>query len=137
MIEFKAGRYVSRIYFLCSSSADFDVMGCLYRDPGEPFFLVFRFRYYTGDQSKGPWEDGDAKSWTKVEFKRKDGTLGEEDEAIAMCSKTFGGLAAQGELDLHTLVACTDDSEKIAALLRAQPWVHMKPGQKPAEEKSK
>lgn len=125
MIEIKPGRYVSRIYFLCADGAGFDVMGSLYRDTGEPFCLVFRFRYYDGDQSKGPFEDGDRKSWTQVTFKNTEtGQDQTEDEALSLCREIFGGLAKHAELELHTLVTATDDSDKIAGLLLAQPWVH-------------
>jgi hypothetical protein len=31
----------------------------------EEYELVYRFRYYNGDQTKSPFEDGDKKSWYK------------------------------------------------------------------------
>ena len=32
--------------------------------PDEKYRLTFRFRYYTGDQDKNPFDDGDRKSWS-------------------------------------------------------------------------
>lgn len=31
--------------------------------PEEKYELTYRFRHYTGDQSKSPFEDGDKKNW--------------------------------------------------------------------------
>jgi len=44
-----------------------DWMGCLREiEPGAQYELVYRFRYYDGDQSKGPFLDNDTKSWFRA-----------------------------------------------------------------------
>lgn len=34
-------------------------------EPDVKYELVYRFRYYDGDQSKNPFDDGDKKNWYK------------------------------------------------------------------------
>lgn len=121
-MEMRPGRYVSQIYFV-GGALPFDVLGFLYRDPGKPFELLFRFRYYDGDQSKGPFADGDAKSWTHVAFDRPDPKI-DEAEALQLCATIFRGLATIAEMDLTVLPVRTDDSDKVLAALRSQPWAH-------------
>ncbi len=36
--------------------------------PDEKYELTYRFRYYNGDQSKNPFEDGDKKNWYRGEL---------------------------------------------------------------------
>lgn len=124
-MEMRPGRYVSQIYF-AGGGVPFDVMGFLYRDPGKPFELLCRFRYYDGDQSKGPFGDGDSKRWTVVVFERK-GEPASEIEAMQFCSNIFNALVENAPgMELTVLPVRTDDSTKILRALRDQPWAHMK-----------
>lgn len=124
-MEMRPGRYVSQIYFVGGGGQQFDVMGFLYRDPEKHFELLFRFRYHDGDQSKGPFADGDAKSWTHVAFDRAEPKI-DEAEALQLCGLIFRGLATMAGMELNVLPVRTDDSRKVLAALKSQPWVHMK-----------
>lgn len=117
-IEIKEGRYFAKMWFL--EGGDKDWMAAVYRDPGKPFTLQYRFRYYN---SPDPWDEGDKKSWytaTAPPEMTEEDIVGKTDlMANTMACMGFGG-------KVHPLVLKSDDPKFITGEMAKQFWAHHK-----------
>ena len=117
-IEIKEGRYFAKMWFL--EGGDKDWMAAVYRDPGGPFILQYRFRYY---RSEDPWDEGDRKSWyvaTAPPEMTEEDIVGKTDMmANTMACMGFGG-------KVHPLVLQSDDPKFITGEMAKQFWSHQR-----------
>lgn len=120
-IELKDGRYFESIYFLGCDGWDFN--GALYKDPGEKWQLVYRFRYYRGVDG-GPDDARDKKNWYHVKCRSADAT------EIAVVHGIMHEMLADVPKEIIVVPFCqidvrTDDQEEVLRTLLSQPWCHV------------
>lgn len=123
IIEIKAGRYFSVMYFVPGDKVDW--MLALWRDPTVDdgrWHIVYRFRYYAGADA---WDRQDRKSVTEatanVEIP--------EEAALEQCAKLAAEVSRMfGDAEVHKLLLRTDDPETIMAALSHEDWAHAKYG---------
>lgn len=118
MIELKPGRYVSRVWF--SQGGDRDLLGMIFRDPGGPWELFYRFRYYV---TASPFDGRDTKSGYRA---TAPASWSEETAAEKFSHGLSMVAAVQGWSDLDCLVVQSEDPNAIIEKLKTKPWVHMK-----------
>jgi hypothetical protein len=119
MLEIIPGRYFSQIWFLHAEGAPLDILGAMWKGP-DGWEAKVRMRFYDGDQSKSPFEDGDTKRTYSLAAR------GTEEEALRNLSQCFRKMADDLELTLEAIPVRTDDPNKIMEIMSRQPWAYMR-----------
>ncbi len=132
-IEIKEGRYMAALFFLpvqLNNDLEGDLMGAIYRDPGETAFtMIYRMRWYR-DASCG-LNSNDEKRWYKGVLERLTIETAEAHEeravgGIAGALLVVAGMAPRGPISL--LRPRSDDPNVTIEMFRAHPeWAHMFP----------
>jgi hypothetical protein len=125
MLVVKEGRYFSRTWFFDGPGLNW--LGALYRDGGEPWVFMHRFRYY-GPEDEGDPQSRDARSWWTTTI---DGATPEA-EVVAKLDVLARGtrdLVAKkiGERQTSAVSSTrfgSDDVEEVSRTLMAQSWAH-------------
>ncbi len=121
VIEFKEGRYVSFIAFVYGEQ-NRDWLAYGYRDPGGPWKVSYRFRYYHPEPTYA-FDGKDKKS--EYEAVALDEV---NEETFAENSRAIGReLVAVGFNDSFDWIpVCSSDVKYITEILKKQPWCHWK-----------
>lgn len=115
-----AGRFVSRVCML-GARTDFDWLGILWRDPGSPWLITSRFRYYDAID-----HERDRKVWACYqlcfpdEYVRAAFVLAAEGIQASFQAKGGGG-------ELEVLMVDSDEPEVVLEALESCRWVQMRP----------
>lgn len=118
-MQIKEGRYISHVWFINSAERDKDWMCWVWRDPGEPWQVEYRFRYYKDDK---PHDSADEKSafGLQVPSETSEALVIKNMDAIAtMVKRQFNG-------QLWKVPIESDQPMVAFALLKKQPWFFMK-----------
>lgn len=122
IIDFKPGRFFSRIFVVLGEGKDF--MGCLYKDPGGPWRLTYRFRYYHAG-SRDPFDGQDEKSVVDIEVppeKTKQEMIKITREMLSHALEYGFG----GDGQIHELVLETSDTRQIMRQMEREKFFHFK-----------
>jgi hypothetical protein len=108
------------VWFLSTISDHQDWMAAVREiEPDKKYELTYRFRYYTGDQTKNPFDDGDRKSWYKGQVS---GTRAYVVASIRMVAKE---LERRADGDLFELMN-DGDLQKMMRKFADMPFVYAK-----------
>ncbi len=118
MIEFKEGKYVSRIFMFGADSVD--MMGCLSRDEGaDKFKVLFRYRHHVDAKV---WDSADKKTWKVVEG-IKDEARGLEVIDTLLASFRYASEMTGQEVSLVDILVIESDDPRVAMeKLSAASW---------------
>jgi hypothetical protein len=125
-IEVIPGRYFSAVWFVAGE--DRDLLIALFRDPGKPFELRYRFRYYEGESGE-PHDGKDRKSpWAcTCPGKSEDDVRALIEEVVAHTLVDFRARSGSFEPTVDVVELRGDDAEKNSYAIMARPWAHTKP----------
>jgi len=119
MIELRAGRYVSAIWFVQGVNEDF--LGALWRDEGDDFVFDYRIRSYK-DNLIG------RKSKDKIAAYRMEFLPGDNEQfAVDVASRVVSSLKFTDFVPYGShdkVLVNSDDPIVIVELLAARPWAH-------------
>jgi hypothetical protein len=118
MIEFKPGNYYVAFWFV--GGKDTDWLAAAWRD-GDRWIIRSRFRYHSPD-SRDPFDDHDAKSWSNVESP----AAAKTEEQIVAEVGLIAGLVGQRLGVVPEFVPVHGDCDKALFELALQPWAHIK-----------
>ncbi len=120
-ISFKPGRYFSTMWFIEGGPHNRDWLAAVFRDPGERWQLVYRFRYYNCPE---PWDNGkDDKNWYKASMPPEE----PEEKIVQSVDMMANLLVVTGfGVKVHRVEMRTDDDEVQAKKLMAQKWAHVR-----------
>jgi len=114
MIEFKAGRYFIGVWFACNRDGNKkDWMGTAYRDPGGPWTVRYRFRYYHSSESEASWVEAKHNSDATEEFAK-------EAMEMILSMMPMGGMP---EMDFCPMYS--DDPKENMRRLSQRPWARI------------
>lgn len=117
-IEVRDGTYFSSWWFVSGPGKDW--MAAVFRPPGEPWQVKYRFRYYKDDRAH---DSADESSWYEVR-----GPSGDESTEHKLCAITdrMAGMTAAyfGGSEVHKLLLKTDRAEQVMAALGRESWAH-------------
>jgi hypothetical protein len=114
-IEFKDGRYFSCVWFCSQPDGRADYFAALYRDPGGPWVLTYRFRYAAGEYEGNAEE---LRNWFQAESRN------DEAESIRGIDAMSGLVAARYDAPLHKVYLKTDVEEEMFERMRGESWFH-------------
>lgn len=119
MIETKDIRHFACVWFVPGDTYDFQ--GVLYQKHDASWELQYRFRYYTDETNRDPFESTDEKSAYLMTF--HEGTKVSEMEAKMdeVIASVFGPRRRKVEK-----VEVRGDARKFLEVMAKQPWAHMK-----------
>lgn len=124
-IEIVEGRYFAATWFLGPGRVGeecADIHGALWRDPGGPWTIQFRIRYYADARTGSSSED--RKVWHRGVCTDRDAS---EEDVIGTTSETFAQMAEiinAPRSSICTVLLQTDRADKVIALIAKQPWAH-------------
>jgi hypothetical protein len=116
-IMIKDGRYFSAMWFIAGAGSDW--LAALWRDPGGPWHVVWRFRYYVDDRAH---DSADERSWSEYELP---GTTPEAGLSEAIARTADDLLRAGDGAAVHEIVLRTDKPDVIAAALQREHFMHL------------
>lgn len=123
-IEIKQGRYFLGMWFLRGDGLDF--LASVFRDSGQAFRCIYRFRYYKDDKV---FDSKDKKSWYEFRFRRDV----EETEAESIIDGMVKTLVDDADFSegvtgppVEKIMLHTEDCEEIMKRLKQIPHFAMK-----------
>jgi hypothetical protein len=114
-LELKDGRYVSQMWYCANGEKDW--LCALYRDPGERWTMLYRFRYYRDDKV---FDSKDIKNW----YCWRAPTDRTESEVIKFTDSLAEFIALEARAKLHKLFLRTDKVEKILEAMKHGDFTH-------------
>lgn len=114
-LELKDGRYVSQMWYCANNEKDW--LCALYRDPGECWTVLYRFRYYRDDKA---FDSKDIKNW----YRCRAPTDRKESEVIEFTDGLAELVALEAGAKLHKLLLRTDNVKKIFEAMKREDFAH-------------
>lgn len=123
-IEFKPGRYIHGIWFVCNKSMDW--MACVWRDPkmhDGKWVLTYRHRYYVDTKA---FDSADRKSWYEFLCSHDD-VAGVQQDVDAMADLIRQTMPGKGQTEAYfALFECDGGDPSIPSKMLGHPWMHPK-----------
>jgi len=115
-IEFVDGRYFSTYWFRACPTRKVDLLMALWRDPGQPWQLVYRFRYHKDDKIDDTADEFSYYEWSM-------GAAGEA-EILKSANAMIDDLPFSGPI--HKILLRTDRVQVVEAALARESFAHFR-----------
>lgn len=122
-LELKDGRYVSQMWYCANRQKDW--LCTIYRDPGEPWTVLYRFRYYRDKKTFG---SQDEKRWYCFQAPADR----PESEVITLTNRIADLVSLEAGAKMHKLLLRTDKPEKVLEAMKREDFCHIPQEERPA-----